>query len=130
MVFKSKKDLEEPIQKKDKIPGPGDYLPQTKFRKIHLNKEDFMYGLALSDDYGQPVLNESIYYPTAFLVGKRMVNGQMKAINESIEFGVCNINDFGDNFKKFTSSMNLNLIKYELISIWSEYSFCVSSYKR
>ena len=28
--------------------------------KIHLDKEDFSYGLALSDDYGQPVLNESI----------------------------------------------------------------------
>ena len=42
MVFKSKKDLEKPIQKKDKIPGPGDYLPQTKFRKIHLNKEPFL----------------------------------------------------------------------------------------
>ena len=76
--------------------------------KIHLDKEDFAYGLALSDDYGQPVLNESIYYPTAFLVGKKTINGEITPINVSIEFGICNINDFGENFKKFTKYMNLN----------------------
>ena len=76
--------------------------------KIHLNKNDFSYGLALSDEYGNPILNESIYYPTAFLVGKKMINGIPVPINESIEFGVCNINDFGDNFKNLTKSLNLN----------------------
>ena len=76
--------------------------------KIHLNKEDFMYGLALSDDNGDPVLNESIYYPEAYLVGKKTVNGKAKDIILPIEFGVCDINDFGKNFKKFTTSMNLN----------------------
>ena len=76
--------------------------------KIHLNKGDYMYGLALSDDNGDPVYNESIYFPTAYLVGKKTVNGNVEPINIPIEFGVCDIDDFGENFKKFTSSMNLN----------------------
>ena len=76
--------------------------------KIHLNKHSFTYGLALSDDYGNPVINESIYYPTAFLTGKQTINGNMVTINIPIEFGICDINDFGDNFKQFTSSLNLN----------------------
>ena len=42
MVFKSKKDLEEPVKKNSKNPGPGDYLPQTTFRKISSNKEPFL----------------------------------------------------------------------------------------
>ena len=42
MVFKSKKDLMEPVQKDKKKPGPGEYLPQTKYKKIHLNKEPFL----------------------------------------------------------------------------------------
>ena len=76
--------------------------------KIHLNKEAFTFGLALSDDYGNPVMNESIYYPTAFLVGKKTINGNIVPINISLEFGICDINDFGDNFKQFTSTLNLN----------------------
>ena len=76
--------------------------------KIHLNKHSFTYGLALSDDYGNPVINESIYYPTAFLTGKQTINGNMVTINIPIEFGICDINDFGDNFKQFTASLNLN----------------------
>ena len=76
--------------------------------KIHLNKHSFTYGLALSDDYGNPVINESIYYPTAFLTGKQTINGNMAPINIPIEFGICDINDFGENFKQFTSSLNLN----------------------
>ena len=42
MVFKSKKDLIEPLQKDKEKPGPGDYLPQTEDKKIHINKEPFL----------------------------------------------------------------------------------------
>ena len=42
MVFKSKKDLMEPIQKEKQKPGPGEYLPITKYKKIHLSKEPFL----------------------------------------------------------------------------------------
>ena len=76
--------------------------------KIHLNKNSFSFGLALSDQYGFPYINESIYYPTAFLVGKKTINGRIEPINKTIEFGKCELNDFGDEYKKFTSSMNLN----------------------
>ena len=76
--------------------------------KIHLDRQSFSLGLALSDDYGNPVIDESIYYPTAFLVGKKTVNGNIIPINLQIQFGICDVNDFGDNFKQFTSSLNLN----------------------
>ena len=75
--------------------------------KIHLNKNSFSFGLALSDDNGYPYLNESIYYPTAYLVGKKTINGVPEPINDQIEFGVCDPNDFGEDYKKFTSSMDL-----------------------
>ena len=74
---------------------------------IHLNKEIFTYGLALSDDVGQPVFDETIYTPEAFLVGMKTINGIPIPINYTIKFDRCDINDFGQNFKRFTSSMNL-----------------------
>ena len=75
--------------------------------KIHLNKELFTYGLALSDDYGFPIFDETIYFPEAFLVGKRTINGIPQPIYSPIEFGICDINDFGKNFQQFTSSLDL-----------------------
>lgn len=41
MVFKSEKNLMEPLKKNSKSPGPGEYIPQTKYKKIHLTKEPF-----------------------------------------------------------------------------------------
>ena len=75
--------------------------------KIHLNKELFTYGLALSDDYGFPIYDETIYFPEAFLVGKRTINGIPQPIYAPIEFGICDINDFGKNFQQFTTSLDL-----------------------
>ena len=75
--------------------------------KIHLNKELFTYGLALSDDYGFPIFDETIYFPEAFLVGKRTINGIPQPIYAPIEFGICDINDFGKNFQQFTTSLDL-----------------------
>ena len=75
--------------------------------KIHLNKELFTYGLALSDDYGFPIYDETIYFPEAFLVGKRTINGIPQPIYAPIEFGICDINDFGKNFQQFTASLDL-----------------------
>lgn len=42
MVFKSEKKLMEPISKNNEKPGPGEYLPQTIYKKIHTNKEPFL----------------------------------------------------------------------------------------
>ena len=75
--------------------------------KIHLNKELFTYGLALSDDYGFPIFDETIYFPEAFLVGKRTINGIPQPIYAPIDFGICDINDFGKNFQQFTTSLDL-----------------------
>ena len=74
---------------------------------IHLNKEIFTYGLALSDAYGQPVFDETIYKPEAFLVGMKTIKGQIHPINRTIRFERCEITDFGQNFKKFTAKMDL-----------------------
>jgi len=75
--------------------------------KIHLNKELFTYGLALSDDHGFPIYDETIYFPEAFLVGKRTINGIPQPIYAPIDFGICDINDFGKNFQQFTTSLDL-----------------------
>ena len=75
---------------------------------IHLTKKIFTYGLALSDDLGRPVFDETIYKPEAFLVGKKTINGITYPINTTIKIDKCDINDFGENFKKFTTSMDLN----------------------
>ena len=73
--------------------------------KIHLNKNLFTYGLALSNDLGLPVHDETLYFPEAYLVGKRTVNGIPEGINISIPFGRCTLDDFGPNFQKFTKNM-------------------------
>ena len=39
MVFKSKKETAETLQKDLKHPGPGDYLPQTIYKKLNKNKK-------------------------------------------------------------------------------------------
>ena len=42
MICKSKKNLIEPLTRNSEFPGPGEYLPQTKYKKIHLYKEPFL----------------------------------------------------------------------------------------
>ena len=65
MVFKSKKETSEILQKDYKRPGPGDYLPQTIYKKINPNKkfittsrEDF-YPKNLNPGPGQYFQNET-----------------------------------------------------------------------
>ena len=72
-----------------------------------MNKEVFIYGLALSNEYGLPINEETIYYPEAYLVGKVTVNGKVEGINISLPFGRCTLDDFGENFKKFVKDMPL-----------------------
>ena len=42
MICKSKKTLIEPLTRNSEFPGPGEYLPQTTFKKIHFYKEPFL----------------------------------------------------------------------------------------
>ena len=44
--------------------------------KIHLTKEILTYGLALANYNQEPFIDESIYYPTAYLTGKKTINGK------------------------------------------------------
>ena len=76
--------------------------------KIHLTKELFTYGLALANRDQEPFIDESIYYPTAYLTGKKTINGKEEPVNEEIKFGICTIDDFGDKYKAFASKYNLS----------------------
>ena len=42
MICKSKKTLSEPLTRNSEFPGPGEYLPLTKNKKIQLYKEPFL----------------------------------------------------------------------------------------
>ena len=74
---------------------------------IHLNKEIFSYGLALEGPGGMPLLDEEIYNAEVILTGLKTINGIPNPIYHKIPFEKCDINDFGENFKKFTKTMNL-----------------------
>ena len=74
---------------------------------IHLDKEVFTYGLALSDASGQPVFDETIYVPEVVFTGAKTIHGKKEQFYYILPFEKCDINDFGENFKRFTSSMDL-----------------------
>ena len=76
--------------------------------KIHLTKEIFTYGIALADRRNIPFIDETIYYPTALLTGKKTINGEEIPVEKEIKFDICTIDDFGDNYKAFTNKFNLS----------------------
>ena len=76
--------------------------------KIHLTKEIFTYGIALADRRNIPFIDETIYYPTALLTGKKTINGEEIPVEKEIKFDICTIDDFGDNYKAFTNKVNLS----------------------
>ena len=76
--------------------------------KIHLTKEIFTYGIALSDYNQNPFIDETIYKPSAMLYGKKTINGIEVPVFKTIEFGICTIDDFGENYKQYASKYNLS----------------------
>ena len=76
--------------------------------KIHLTKEIFTYGLALSDYNQNPFIDETIYKPYALLYGKKTINGVEEPIMKEIEFDICTIDDFGIKYQKYASKFNLS----------------------
>ena len=76
--------------------------------KIHLTKEIFTYGLALSDYNQNPFIDETIYKPYALLYGKKTINGIEEPVMKEIEFDICTIDDFGAKYKPFASKYNLS----------------------
>ena len=76
--------------------------------KIHLTKEFFTYGLALADNSGLPIYDDTIYYPEAILAGQRTENDIPQIVYQPLIFEKCTLDDFGKNFQKFTVSLELN----------------------
>ena len=76
--------------------------------KIHLTKEIFTYGIALANYNQEPFIDESIYYPTAYLTGKKTINVKEESVYKEIKFDICTIDDFGEKYKKYASKYNLS----------------------
>ena len=76
--------------------------------KIHMTKEIFTYALALADRENKPFIDETIYRPIGIVNIKRNINGEVKDIIQQVEFGVCNIDDFGKDHQQFAKKLNLS----------------------
>ena len=76
--------------------------------KIHMTKEIFTYALALADRENNPFIDETIYRPIGIVNIKRNINGEVKDDIQQIEFGVCNIDDFGKGHQQFAKKLNLS----------------------
>ena len=76
--------------------------------KIHMTKEIFTYALALADRENKPFIDETIYRPIGIVNIKRNINGEVKDDIQQIEFGVCNIDDFGKDHQQFAKKLNLS----------------------
>ena len=74
--------------------------------KIHMTKEIFTYALALADRENNPFIDETIYRPIGIVNTKRNINGEVKDDIQQIEFGVCNIDDFGKDHQQFAKKLN------------------------
>ena len=76
--------------------------------KIHLNKELFVYAIALSDNNQDPFIDETIYHPEGVIVSTKTINGKAIPDYKPIEFGICNINDFGKGHQQYAQRINLS----------------------
>ena len=76
--------------------------------KIHLNKELFVYAIALADYKQDPFIDETIYHPEGMIVSTKTINGKQIPDIKPIEFGICNINDFGKGHQKYAQKFNLS----------------------
>ena len=76
--------------------------------KIHLNKDKFTYGFALSDGNNNPIIDETLYYPEAYFRGKKTINDKIINIYEKLDFEQCSINDIGEKFRKYTTPFNIS----------------------
>ena len=66
------------------------YLNTDEMPNIKITKENFSLAFSIIDKYGQPFINESIYYPEVFLVGEE---------GESIRLERCDLNNLGAEYK-------------------------------
>ena len=76
--------------------------------KLKVNKETFVYALSMLDEWEMPYINEKIYFPTADLVVKKVINNQKISYTQRIDMGRCTIDDFGKNFHQYASKLQLD----------------------
>ena len=75
------------------------YITTDNTPSFKINNENFYLLFSLLDENGEPFINETIYYPTAyFFDGER----------EEIKLEKCNINKIGSEYKKYFSDFELN----------------------
>ena len=75
------------------------YITTDNTPSFKINNENFYLLFSLFDENGEPFINETIYYPTAyFFDGER----------EEIKLEKCNINKIGSEYKKYFSDFELN----------------------
>ena len=84
MVFKSKKDLLEPLQKSKDKPGPGEYIPQTQNKNIKLDHEPFLSTINGTFQPKNDVPGPGSYYQDNLLI-KYLKNIQNQKISDDNE---------------------------------------------
>ena len=77
---------------------------------IELSNNTFYFNFALEDPITyKPFIDESIYYPKIYYkLAKRDVNEGFIWIEKILDYGPCELNDFGKNYHKFFISHNLS----------------------
>ena len=75
------------------------YITTDNTPSFKINNENFYLLFSLFDENGEPFINETIYYPTAYFF-----DGE----KEEIKLEKCNINKIGSEYKKYFSDFELN----------------------
>ena len=77
---------------------------------IELSNNTFYFNFALEDPITyKPFIDESIYYPKIYYkLAQRDVNEGFIWIEKILDYGPCELNDFGKNYHKFFISHNLS----------------------
>ena len=101
MICKSKKNLIEPLTRNSEFPGPGEYLPQTKYKKIHLYKEPFLSTINGTLRQRNNFPGPGAYYNDNFLkkYRKNFQNGKLTTNNKSKNLKENSPNEIKDGVK-------------------------------
>jgi len=77
---------------------------------IELSSKTFYFGFGLQDPLTyKPILDETIYYPKIYYrLGQRHKEEGFIWYNKSLEFGVCELSDFNNEYQKFFVNYDLS----------------------
>lgn len=109
MVFKSKKDILEPLKKAKDDPGPGEYIPQTQTKKIKTNYEPFLSTINGTFYRVNNVPGPGSYYQDELLIKylKNIQNQKISDNNEKKSLSQTKNND-AKNDKKIVEKLGFN----------------------